>query len=276
MYHPACLRETGCTFAGCALPTGKAPIEGKIPVRSWLKPWLPLGSFPLLVVPIIGYAWDTRSTWTLGTVQTATTAMFALSLYLVIAGLADLLPSFRGQSRRPDHYGTWTFVCLGATLACILVPPGFPMYGRTIPLFQAALACLLAMGMFFMLGLQRDTRRTRLGVAALLLSLFVTTVVVIPNSRPFRERANTRACYAQQKSLAGAIEMYGLDKGVKVTALDEPLYRALRSGGYFCAPSISDPGQPADSADHYKYVATGTSVTCVVHGQYLPDEKPRE
>lgn len=50
------------------------------------------------------------------------------------------------------------------------------------------------------------------------------TGIFVPNFKASRERSNGRACFANQKTLIGAIEMFNLDKNVKV----EPALLAVR------------------------------------------------
>ena len=47
----------------------------------------------------------------------------------------------------------------------------------------------------------------------------VLAAIAVPNFRKARERANQRACYANQKTVAGALEMYNLDNNKSITQL---------------------------------------------------------
>lgn len=79
------------------------------------------------------------------------------------------------------------------------------------------------------------------------------------------ERGNTYACYANQKTLAGALEMYNLDRHAHAR-LDPAAFRVLQSGGYL--QSIpQDPGQgPGTSGNYRSTRASHNGVTCTVHG----------
>ncbi|MBI4860542.1 MAG: hypothetical protein HY815_09810 [Candidatus Riflebacteria bacterium] len=80
-----------------------------------------------------------------------------------------------------------------------------------------------------------------------------------------RTRANTRACYANQKTVAGALEMYALDKNTKLTALDSSVWFRLKSGGYLQAIP-QDPGFGPGSSSNYQWTSADGLVRCVVHG----------
>lgn len=64
--------------------------------------------------------------------------------------------------------------------------------------------------------------------------------LMAPNFKAARERANTRACFANQKTVIGAIEMYNLDRNVKAQAavLVPMCYHAM-------APALTKPAEPA-------------------------------
>lgn len=93
----------------------------------------------------------------------------------------------------------------------------------------------------------------------------VMAAIATPKFSAARPRANSRACYANQKTIVGAIEMYNLDKKTKRTDLTADFYTALKSGGYL--QSIpSDPGEGAPTSDHYKMTTSGNGIRCTVHG----------
>jgi type II secretion system protein G len=60
----------------------------------------------------------------------------------------------------------------------------------------------------------------------------VLAAIAVPNFRRARERANQRACYANQKTIAGAVEMYNLDNGTCVRSLTPGVFDVLLEGGY--------------------------------------------
>ena len=109
----------------------------------------------------------------------------------------------------------------------------------------------------------------RTGVS--LIELFIVAAIIgvlaaiaVPSHPHTRERANTRACYANQKTVVGAIEMYNLDKNTKRTTLDAAFFVALKSGGYL--QSIpQDPGQGPGTSGNYHETAV-ESIGCRVHG----------
>ena len=97
----------------------------------------------------------------------------------------------------------------------------------------------------------------------------VLAAIAVPNFRAARERANTRACYANQKTCVGAVEMYNLDKNTKVSDLGT-LWTSLKTGGYLQS-TPDDPGQGAGSKSHYVLVSgNGNGISCTVHGTIQP------
>jgi competence protein ComGC len=104
------------------------------------------------------------------------------------------------------------------------------------------------------------------------ISLFFASIST-PKFRSARERANTRACYANQKTVVGAIEMYNLDRKPE-KATKNPIettddlhkhYQTLKSGGYL--QSIpDDPGFGKGSSGNYLLTNSGNGITCKTHG----------
>jgi prepilin-type N-terminal cleavage/methylation domain-containing protein len=92
----------------------------------------------------------------------------------------------------------------------------------------------------------------------------VLAAIAVPNFKAARERANTRACYANQKTVVGAMEMYNLDKNTKRTSLDGTFFVSLKSGGYLQSVP-QDPGQGAGSSAHYQATDANNGIKCTVH-----------
>ncbi len=91
----------------------------------------------------------------------------------------------------------------------------------------------------------------------------VLAAIAVPNFRRARERANQRACYANQKTIAGAVEMYNLDYCTSVTTLDGSVFTNLKDAGYL--QSIpDDPGGGIGSSGNY--VLTNGDISCSIHG----------
>ena len=110
---------------------------------------------------------------------------------------------------------------------------------------------------------QKDESNYLLPIFAL---IFITTLMMIsvPGFTKARERAYQRACYANQKTIAGAIEMYQLDHSAnKVTTIDMNLLRELQREGYL-KDLIDDPGAGPNTALNYALV--NKTVFCVNHG----------
>ena len=93
----------------------------------------------------------------------------------------------------------------------------------------------------------------------------VLAAIAVPNFKAARERANTRACYANQKTVVGAMEMYNLDKNTKRTSLDSTFFEQMKSGGYLQSVP-QDPGEGPGSHHHYEACNEGNGIRCTLHG----------
>lgn len=89
--------------------------------------------------------------------------------------------------------------------------------------------------------------------------------VAVPNFRAARERSNTRACYANQKTVVGAMEMYCVDKTPKRQTIDPEFFRSLQAAGYLRSIP-QDPGCGPGSETNYKESLTGNGIICLRHG----------
>jgi len=100
----------------------------------------------------------------------------------------------------------------------------------------------------------------------ILMSIFgVLSAIAVPNFKSARGRANIRACFANQKTIAGAIEMFNLDKNMNVGHIDASLLNKLVEEGYLQSVP-SDPGQGASSSQNYRWVDDGNGIECSQHG----------
>lgn len=98
----------------------------------------------------------------------------------------------------------------------------------------------------------------------------VLAAIAIPNFRSAREKSNQRACYANQKTVLGALEMYNLDNGDNTTISKLGGFAELVKGKYMqSAPD--DPGcksatsDPAQGSSNYQSNEDG-DVWCAFHG----------
>lgn len=75
------------------------------------------------------------------------------------------------------------------------------------------------------------------------LDFSMPTGIATPSFKSARERAGRSACFANQKTAIGAIEMYNVDKNVRVEAaiLAAPCWH-LKTGAVRSAPSVAAPG----------------------------------
>ena len=81
-------------------------------------------------------------------------------------------------------------------------------------------------------------------------------------------RANAYACWANQKTIAGALEMYNLDMNTSVKKLDSHMFSKLKEHKYL-RTIPQDPGYGSDSSCHYKLTPQG-DIYCTHHGFIIP------
>ena len=93
-------------------------------------------------------------------------------------------------------------------------------------------------------------KRSAMGFTLIELMIVITvvallTAIAIPNFRVAKSRPGTRSCYANQKTIAGAVEMYNLDKNTKRTDLGVQFFRELKASGYLHSPADLRRRKPA-------------------------------
>ena len=91
----------------------------------------------------------------------------------------------------------------------------------------------------------------------------VLAAIAIPNFRQARMKSNKRACYANQKTILGALEMYNLDFGDSITITTRDQLQTLADEKYLQGVP-SDPGCKSE-ADNYQSDTVG-NVWCKFHG----------
>jgi len=88
----------------------------------------------------------------------------------------------------------------------------------------------------------------------------ILAAIAIPNFRKARQQARQKACFANQRVIMGAVEMYNMDNNAMMDTLDEA---GLVSGKYLKSSIV-----PAET----DCVIGGTGlkldgvVTCTIHG----------
>ncbi|HQG29851.1 MAG TPA: prepilin-type N-terminal cleavage/methylation domain-containing protein, partial [Candidatus Ozemobacteraceae bacterium] len=89
----------------------------------------------------------------------------------------------------------------------------------------------------------------------------ILAALAIPNFRKAREQARDKACYANQRVLLGAVEMYNMDNKTLMTSLDIPL---LTKGSYLKG-GIGKPDSRC-SYDSAGNLTSGGKIYCRFHG----------
>lgn len=90
----------------------------------------------------------------------------------------------------------------------------------------------------------------------------VLAAIAIPNFRQARKKSNQRACYANQKTVLGALEMYNLDTGQATTIAGNTELDKLKNDKYLQARP-TDPG--CSESANYRSDDVG-NVWCTMHG----------
>tara|TARA_B100000674_G_scaffold497938_1_gene533629 strand:- start:1516 stop:1899 length:384 start_codon:yes stop_codon:yes gene_type:complete len=91
----------------------------------------------------------------------------------------------------------------------------------------------------------------------------VLAAIAIPNFRQARMKSNTRACYANQKTILGALEMYNLDEGLNLTITTKTDLETLVSKKYLQGVP-TDPGCKTNTNAYQS--DTAGNVWCTFHG----------
>ena len=98
---------------------------------------------------------------------------------------------------------------------------------------------------------------TVLDVALIIAILTILVLIAAPNFKSRRKRADSRACYANMKTIAGALELYNLDheadcvlEGFHVPEKTEITYLFLKERGYLRSIPIH-PGTREHTAKVY-------------------------
>jgi hypothetical protein len=112
----------------------------------------------------------------------------------------------------------------------------------------------------------------KLFLVGFFLSLLVGVMMPGAHSRPPSERAFLRACFATQRTLTAALEMYELDHGTRVDDLDAPTLEAFRDQSYL-QTIPTDPGVGPESTENYflyRAPRGRPQVMCLRHGFVVP------
>jgi Tfp pilus assembly protein PilE len=87
--------------------------------------------------------------------------------------------------------------------------------------------------------------------------------IAVPSFQKARLKAQQRACFANQKTIAAATEMYNLDFNTRVDKLNPAFFQILLKKGYFKRL----PECPASRKNGTNYsINSSSEITCKVHG----------
>lgn len=122
---------------------------------------------------------------------------------------------------------------------------------------------------------EKRRRRIQLGLIELLLLMNILgclLAIVVPRIAGARQRANTRSCYANPKTIAGALEMYNLDN-MTIAGVEPAVLRVLQSAGYL-QELPEDPGMGPGTLANYSATSGGNGITCATHGPIQDEVTP--
>lgn len=92
----------------------------------------------------------------------------------------------------------------------------------------------------------------------------VLAAIAIPNYRKAKETAQTKACFANQRVLAGAVEMFNMDQETPIKNLDENVIRTLVEMKYLSNPPVCPSGGIYHSSGDLN---DSGSIRCTIHGE---------
>ena len=258
-YHAACLALAGCQKLACeGHRVAPPPTARRSPIERLAIVALAF-TFPLALMHELGMIFGAMP---------RVAGLIATPLLLALLARLSLITTrevFAASVVRRSGWlaiGTWAVgVSLRAqglefALRDALYLVGLQWEAAALALFGCG-ACLNLVG--------RDLERRSLGLGSVMvLCVAIVTGIAVPNFRAQRERANTRACFANQKTIIGAVEMFQLDRNKKISEL-APYLHELKSGGYLRS-TPTDPGQGVNTEEHYQLTDGGLGILCTVHG----------
>jgi prepilin-type N-terminal cleavage/methylation domain-containing protein len=118
--------------------------------------------------------------------------------------------------------------------------------------------------MVVVLPLVRRRGFTLIEIVIVILIIGVISGIAAPAYEKYRKYSYTRACFANQKTVSGALQNYNLDKNLKRTDLPGVMNDLVNEGYIRTVPN--DPGEAPGSSSDYVYTGSGHSIKCIKHG----------
>ena len=112
--------------------------------------------------------------------------------------------------------------------------------------------------------MHRRSAFTLIEIVIVCLIISVLVGLAAPAYERYKNYSYTRACFANQKTVASALQSYNLDRNEKRTDFPDVM-QVLASNGYIRVVPY-DPGAGLGSSGNYQPTAVGFGVTCKTHG----------
>ena len=100
----------------------------------------------------------------------------------------------------------------------------------------------------------------------------ILAAIAVPNFRKARERSQRRSCYANLKTIAGALEWYCADVNLPFEIKSDDDFKILKEGGYLS----TIPECPTKGKGMYTAAGGEHQAVCAFHGTINANSGPDE